>query len=257
MASRLIAPAAAMLTYCGRGSLAVSGVNQDLAKSASSILFARLCGFFALTSICMVGYVALPEQPYGALVALFYVLGVSCFLILSSDAAIGFVNAVEIGVVKKVAKVLKSFRNYRTHRRLLAVVLLLAFAFQINVVIISKVHTLAVGIDVDFAILLVIIPLIFLTDTLPISINGLGVRESAFAFFFVMNGLTVEQAIAVALLVVAERYLIGLVGGLLLLATVISSRIRPDTAPASIAFLRQPARGHDPDSVPDDKGSLA
>lgn len=240
--------------------VAASGVNRDLAKSASSILFARLCGFFALTSICMIGYVALPEQPYGTLVVVFYVLGVTCFLVLSSDAAISFVNAFEIAIVKKAAKVLRSFRNYRTHRRLLVVVLFLGFAFQFNVVIINKVYTLAVGIDVDFAILLVIVPLIFLTDALPISINGLGVRESAFAFFFVMNGLTVEQAVAVALLVVAERYLLGLVGGLLLLASVISSRTRPagsdsdSGAPTSIAFLRQPAGGHDRGSAPDAKG---
>jgi uncharacterized membrane protein YbhN (UPF0104 family) len=115
--------------------------------------------------------------------------------------------------------------------------LILAFAFQFNVIIINKVYTLAVGVDVDFTILLVIIPLIFLTDVLPISINGLGVRESAFAFFFVMNGLTVEQAVAVALLVVAERYLIGLVGGLLLLATVVSGS-RSDRVSVSIAPLR-------------------
>ena len=65
-----------------------------------------------------------------------------------------------------------------------------------------------------------IIPLIYLTEALPISINGLGVRESAFAFFFVMNGLTVEEGIAVSLLIVAERYLLGILGGSLLLASV-------------------------------------
>jgi glycosyltransferase 2 family protein len=232
--------------------VAANGVNRDLAKSASSILFARLCGFFALTSICMIGYVALPEQPYGSLVVVLYMLGVTGFLILSSDAAMVFVNAFENAIVKKVAKVLASFRNYRAHRRLLVIVLILAFAFQFNVIIINKVYTLAVGVDVDFTILLVIIPLIFLTDVLPISINGLGVRESAFAFFFVMNGLTVEQAVAVALLVVAERYLIGLVGGLLLLATVVSGS-RSDSVSASIAPLRQPAGGHDVASVPHDK----
>ena len=243
--------------------VAVSGVNKDLAKSASSILFARLCGFFALTSICMIGYVALPEQPYGPLVFFFYVVGVACFLVLSSDTAIGFIDAFEIAIVKKFAKVLRSFRNYRTHRRLLLIVLLLAFAFQLNVVVINKVYTLALGIEVDFTLLLVIIPLIFLTDTLPISINGLGVRESAFAFFFVMNGLTVEQALAVALLVVAERYLIGLLGGSLLLATVIASRTkavgsRPEIgAAAPVGVFPPPAGSRDPESAPGGKKGVA
>jgi glycosyltransferase 2 family protein len=46
--------------------IAARGVNRDLAKSTSSVVFDRLTGFFALISICMVGYVVLPEQPYGA-----------------------------------------------------------------------------------------------------------------------------------------------------------------------------------------------
>jgi glycosyltransferase 2 family protein len=205
---------------------AARGVNQDLAKSTSSVLFDRLTGFFALISICMVGYVVLPEQPYGFLVVTFYVLGVAGFLILSSDMAIGLVGAVDLAIVKKFAKILRSFRAYRTHRRLLALVLLLAFAFQLNVVVINKVYTLALGIDVSFSLLLVIIPLIYLTEALPISINGLGVRESAFAFFFAMNGLSVEEGVAVSLLIVAERYLLGILGGSLMLASVISSRAK-------------------------------
>jgi glycosyltransferase 2 family protein len=206
--------------------VAARGVNQDLAKSASSVLFDRLSGFFALISICMVGYVALPEHPYGPLVAALYVLGVVGFLILSSDMAIGLIGAFRLAIVKKLAKILKSFRAYRSHRRLLAIVLLLAFAFQLNVVVINKIYTLALGIDISFSLLLVIIPLIYLTEAVPISINGLGVRESAFAFFFVMNGLTVEEGIAVSLLIVAERYLLGILGGSLLLASVISSRAK-------------------------------
>jgi glycosyltransferase 2 family protein len=205
---------------------AARGINQDLAKSTSSVLFDRLSGFFALISICMVGYVVLPEQPYGLLVAVLYVLGVAGFLLLSSDMAIGVVGAFKVGIISKFAKILRSFRNYRRHRRLLALVLLLAFAFQLNVVVINKVYTLALGIEVSFILLLVIIPLIYLTEALPISINGLGVRESAFAFFFVMNGLTVEEGIAVSLLIVAERYLLGILGGSLLLASVISSRAK-------------------------------
>jgi glycosyltransferase 2 family protein len=207
--------------------MAVRGINHDLAKSTSSVLFDRLTGFFALVSICIVGYVALPGQPYGPLVVALYVVGVVGFLVLSSDAAIGLIDASGIQLVKRAGKILTSFRTYRKNPRALASVLFLSFAFQLNVVAINKVYTLALGIEVAFATLLVIIPLIYLTEVLPISINGLGVRESAFAFFFVMNGLTVEQGVSVSLLIVAERYLLGVVGGSLLLARVLSSKAGP------------------------------
>jgi uncharacterized protein (TIRG00374 family) len=217
--------------------VAARGVNQDLAKSTSSVVFDRLSGFFALISICMVGYVALPEEPFGPLVVLIYVVGVGGFLISSSDMAIGLISRVPNVIAQKSVKILTSFRNYRRNRRLLAIVLLLAFAFQFNVVIINKIYTIALGIDVPFSVLVVIVPLIYLTEALPISINGLGVRESAFAFFFALNGLTVEEGVAVSLLIVAERYLLGVLGGSLLLASVISPRTRPvgsaaDGAPA-------------------------
>ena len=96
---------------------------------------------------------------------------------------------------------------------------------------INKVYTVALGLEIDLSILMVIIPLIYLTEVLPISINGLGVRESAFAFFFVqIVGLTVGDALAVSVLIVGMRYLVGLLGGSLLLATVIASRTGPVAA---------------------------
>jgi glycosyltransferase 2 family protein len=207
--------------------LAARGVNQNLAKSTSSVLFDRLSGLFALISICMIAYVVLPEQPYGVVVLVLYVLGVAGFFVVSSNAVGRLIEASEIGLVRKVGKILVSFRNYRRNAGILMVILLLSFLFQLNLVLINKVYTVALGLEIDFSILMVIIPLIYLTEVLPISINGLGVRESAFAFFFVQIGLTVGDALAVSVLIVGMRYLVGLLGGSLLLATVISSRIGP------------------------------
>jgi glycosyltransferase 2 family protein len=206
---------------------AARGVNQDLAKSTSSVLFDRLSGLFALISICMIAYVVLPERPYGGVVLILYVLGVAGFFVVSSSAVGRLIEASRIGLVRKAGKILASFRNYRRNVGILAVILLISFLFQLNIVLINKVYTTALGLEVDFSILMVIIPLIYLTEVLPISINGLGVRESAFAFFFVQIGLTVADALAVSVLIVGMRYLVGLLGGSLLLATVISSRTRP------------------------------
>jgi hypothetical protein len=172
----------------------------------------------------MFAYLALPDQPYEPLVLIIYVLGVAAFLIVSSETVIGIINASNVSLVRKIGKVLVSFRNYRSDPRSLAVVILLAFIFQLNIVFINKVYTLALGLDVPLSVLLVIIPLIYLTEILPISINGLGVRESAFGFFFVLIGYTVEDGLAVSLLVIGMRYLLGLLGGALLLLTLITSR---------------------------------
>ena len=80
---------------------------------------------------------------------------------------------------------------------------------------------MALSIDIPMSQLIVIIPLIFLTEVLPISINGAGVRDSAFVFFFVMIGHTKEEGLAVGLLVIIMRYIGGLVGGSVLLSSII------------------------------------
>ena len=201
--------------------LAIRGINRDLAKSTSSVLFDRMSGVFALVSICMIAYLALPDQPYDPLILLVYALGVAGFLIVSSNATIGVMDASKISLIRKLGKVLVSFRNYRRAPRSLIIIILLSFLFQFNIVVINKVYTVALGIDVSFGTLLVIIPLVYLTELLPISINGLGVRESAFGFFFVLIGHSVEEGLAVSLLVISMRYLVGAVGGILLLVTLL------------------------------------
>jgi uncharacterized protein (TIRG00374 family) len=204
--------------------LAIRGINRDLAKSTSSVLFDRMSGVFALISICMIAYLALPNQPHDPLILLVYALGVAGFLIVSSNAAVRVMDAAKISLIRKLGKVLASFRNYRRDPRSLAIIVLLAFLFQLNIVVINKVYTMSLGIEVSFGTLLVIIPLIYLTELLPISINGLGVRESAFGFFFVLIGHTVEEGLAVSLLVIGMRYLTGALGGILLLVTLLDSR---------------------------------
>ena len=88
------------------------------------------------------------------------------------------------------------------------------------IVVINKIYSTALFIDISFAKLLVVIPLVYLTEVIPVSINGIGIRDSAFVYFFVLVGQTKEEGLAIALLVLAMRYLSGLVGGAVLLASV-------------------------------------
>jgi hypothetical protein len=70
-----------------------------------------------------------------------------------------------------------------------------------------------------------VIPLIYLTEALPISINGLGVREGAFVFFFTQTGVSKEKALALGLLVISIRYIfVMLTGGSLFLKEMFVSK---------------------------------
>jgi hypothetical protein len=65
--------------------------------------------------------------------------------------------------------------------------------------------------------LAVIVPMSFLVQMLPISMNGLGVREATFGYYFTRLGLTLESALLVSFLGAALIMLFSLVGGALYL----------------------------------------
>lgn len=100
----------------------------------------------------------------------------------------------------------------------LAGVIALALVFQLNTVIINWVYSLLIGIDVPLTTLLLIVPIVYLAETVPISINGLGVREATYTVMFTKLGLPPEYGLTLGLTVSAMRYVAGVVGGILLAA---------------------------------------
>jgi uncharacterized membrane protein YbhN (UPF0104 family) len=62
-----------------------------------------------------------------------------------------------------------------------------------------------------------VVPLTALAMVLPISINGVGVRENALAILLAPQGVSQEKAVAIGLLWLASQVATGLIGGLLFL----------------------------------------
>jgi uncharacterized membrane protein YbhN (UPF0104 family) len=73
-------------------------------------------------------------------------------------------------------------------------------------------------IPVSFPELAVIVPLSFLVQMVPVSVNGFGVREATFGFYFARLGLPLEAALAVSFIGAALIMLVSLLGGVSYLA---------------------------------------
>jgi hypothetical protein len=188
-------------------------------------LFDRITGLYALLSISLFGYISLPDTDYDLALVLVYVSGIIVFFSLTSKGSIGWFERLHRGPIRHIATLLTSFRSYRMNLRSFAKVVAIALLFQFLIVVNNTLYTFALSIDIPFSQLLVIIPLVFLTEVLPISINGAGVRDSAFVFFFVMIGHTKEEGLALGLLVIAMRYIGGLVGGSVLVTSLIQRHL--------------------------------
>jgi uncharacterized protein (TIRG00374 family) len=210
----------------------LSRAGIKASKGAASVLFDRLSGLFALVTIGMIGALILVDQRYIFPILAVYAAAVFTFVVATADGTLARLPQPTSKYLGFPFRVLRSFNHYRRNPRILFYVVALSFLFQANVVVIITCYGRALHIDsaaVSFLEFVAVVPVVFLCEALPISINGIGVRESAFVFFLSRVGTTPEQALALSLLVIAIRYIKGLVGGVLLLNEVFrrGAKVRP------------------------------
>lgn len=72
----------------------------------------------------------------------------------------------------------------------------------------------SMNIPIGFAELAVIVPVSFIVQMIPVSVNGFGVREATFGFYFTRLGLPLESALLVSFMGAALIMLFSLSGGL-------------------------------------------
>ena len=90
-------------------------------------------------------------------------------------------------------------------------------AIIVQIAIVAFYLLTAKGLSVPLPLLLgaVLIPVSLAVQMVPISINGFGVREAVFAFFFRRFGLPADAAVALSLVSTGMVMVLSLVGGLL------------------------------------------
>jgi len=92
-----------------------------------------------------------------------------------------------------------------------------ALVVQVVVVVFYALTARSLSIPLPVMMAGVLVPVALVVQMAPVSINGFGVREAVFSFFFVRFGLGVEAGVAVSLLGTALIMLFSLGGGALFL----------------------------------------
>jgi glycosyltransferase 2 family protein len=83
---------------------------------------------------------------------------------------------------------------------------------QVTIVVFYFVVAYALRLNVTFWDLAVIVPLSFVVQMLPVSVNGFGVREATFAFYFTRIGQPIESALLVSLVATVVIMVFSLTG---------------------------------------------
>ena len=143
----------------------------------------------------------------------FWVCKVLSFWFLSTNRILSILSKIQLRPFNIVIRIFNSFNRYRVNKIVFTLSLVISFIFQSNIVLLNKLYCDALNIEIPLSFLYIVIPMIYLTEAIPIAINGLGLREGAFVFFFYQGGYGKEEGLAVALLVITIRYMFTMMVG--------------------------------------------
>jgi uncharacterized protein (TIRG00374 family) len=113
------------------------------------------------------------------------------------------------GRIEKLTAVLARFRERPSA---LAACFAGAIVVQGSIVVFYAIVAYALHLNMGFWDLAVIVPMSFVVQMLPLSVNGFGVREATFALYFQRVGLPIESALLVSLVPTALIMLFSLAG---------------------------------------------
>ncbi|MCK4546051.1 MAG: flippase-like domain-containing protein [Candidatus Eisenbacteria sp.] len=117
----------------------------------------------------------------------------------------------------RLKAIYESAYAYRSQPKLLWAVTGIAIVVQILRVLVHYEVAVALGIDIPMRYYFLFIPVIAILIALPVSINGIGVRENAGVFFFRQVGVTAPEAFSMGFLAYVVGVVVSLVGGVLFL----------------------------------------
>jgi uncharacterized membrane protein YbhN (UPF0104 family) len=113
-----------------------------------------------------------------------------------------------------LVKLTIALRSYRTRWATLPEAVLLSFAVHFIQAWIHVILGRAIQIEIPFSYCIIVYPLVGTFAALPVSLNGIGLREGGYLLLLQVIGISSEKAVAFGLLLFLTVVLDSLLGGL-------------------------------------------
>jgi uncharacterized protein (TIRG00374 family) len=118
-------------------------------------------------------------------------------------------------IERAITRLMDDLHGYKDKVGILLGAFAASLIVQISRILVHYVVGLALGVRVAPGFYFLVVPVLAALVSLPISLNGLGIREGAGVVLFQMAGLSREQAFTVPFLTYLVSVLISLLGGLI------------------------------------------
>lgn len=200
----------------------LSKVTGQRAQAAGSVAIDRASSTFALLLIAVVpALIELRLLGTGLALLVLGMFLVSLLIIglFASErtakklARFPVLRADPLGIRRHLKSFYYALHEFRRKPGTLAAVLVVALLYQGLHVLSIWVLALSLGIEVSLIYYFLFIPVVMAVGTIPVSLNGIGVREGAWVLLFRQVGASTEQALAMSLLSFAVLTATSMAGG--------------------------------------------
>jgi len=197
----------------------LSAHNGKRPASFASVVLERLTGFLVLPVITLVALVSHPSLLHlgtatGVAVTLSLVTlaALAVILVLAASPKLGGRLAENANWLRFVGAVHLGVDRIRRHPRAAASVMATALAYQLTVVLVAWIATRALNMNIGWAAVMAFIPVVAMAQAIPLSVNGLGLREGALVLLLNPLGVPQQQAVALGLLLYGMNLVVSLLG---------------------------------------------
>jgi glycosyltransferase 2 family protein len=191
--------------------------TSRLGEAVASVLADRIVGLIGLFWLAAGAAILLKERGLPSVLTTVPILTglITLALFLASPLIIRFVRLMPSRLSRYAGFII----TYLEHRSALLAALALSVIVQSVLAVCQYLLALGIGIDAPLTLFLLFVPIAGVFASLPLTINGLGVREGAYLLLFGIAGVDRTNAIALGLLWFACTTIGALPGALAFVAT--------------------------------------
>jgi uncharacterized protein (TIRG00374 family) len=210
-------------------------ITKNVSISIISVFLERFSGLVALVMLSWLGAVFLLPGASHLLIGVWLLINIFCIFIAVSI----FYEPITKRIIKLPAipalhssvnillSSLEKLNAFKNQKLLLLKLLVVSFPIQLITILIYKIISMSLSIDIGSLFLIFSVPLIILISLLPISYGGHGVREVVTVFMFSLAGVPKDIALGISLIYLSVILLVSLSGGFFLILRIVKSHPDP------------------------------
>lgn len=198
----------------------ISKLTKQKVKSVSTIVLQRFTGLIAIIFFGVIGVIIGSDMEFIKNISgIIGIFTLAFIVLLAGIYSIEYFK--KLNIIKSIFRfniieqIYDSINVYKFRKKESIIILFISLIAEFIVIIYFYSISLSLHQEISIIYFFILIPIISIIEMLPISINGIGVREGAFLYFFTKIGVLDYIAVSMSLVYYIQKVGVSLTGGLI------------------------------------------